>query len=93
MLITISRFCSCFSALNNTRKLLDTNQSADGISCPNGIRFLTAIWITFGPVIMETNESNITADSVWQVMKARYNLFCTYFSIVTCSSMFSTRRS
>ena len=79
------RSLHCFSALNNTRKLLDTNQSADGISCLNGIRFLTAIWITFGHVIMETNESNITADTVWQVIIARYNLFCTYLQILALS--------
>ena len=63
----VVRSLHCFSALNNSRKLLNTNQSPNGISCLSGIRFLTAFWTTFSHIILETNENNVTADFAWQV--------------------------
>lgn len=57
----------CFSALNNTRQVMNMRPASDAISCLAGIRFLTSAWITFGHVLLSTIDNNITVGTMYQV--------------------------
>jgi len=40
----------CFSALNNSRKILSmrVSSSSDNLSCIHGIRFISTLWVVIG---------------------------------------------
>lgn len=61
------RTLHCFSALNNSRAILSTAQSSEEISCLNGIRFITAIWIVISHSCWAGVDRNITSDTGFQV--------------------------
>ena len=61
------RTLHCFSALNNSRAILSTAQSPEEITCLNGIRFITAIWLVFGHSCLTFADRNITSDTGFQV--------------------------
>jgi len=48
------RILHCFSALNNTRKLLSTKSSSDSFTCIHGIRLLSTTWVVMGHSWMMT---------------------------------------
>ena len=48
------RVLNCFSALNNSRKLFSTKDDVkDSLSCLNGIRALSTLWIVFHHMTLE----------------------------------------
>ena len=69
------RILHCFSALNNTRKLLSTKSSSDSFTCIHGIRLLSTTWVVMGHSWLMTyyqyNYNLITGsvkvfDTIWK---------------------------
>ena len=64
------RVLHCFSAVNNTRKLLTTRPSSDNLGCVHGIRVLSTTWVVMGHtyfiLLFTPVVTNITLDDVRQ---------------------------
>jgi len=57
------RALHCFSALNNSRKLLATTKSSENFGCVNGIRVISTTWVVMGHsyyVLVLASYSNIS---------------------------------
>ena len=47
----LGQFLLCFSLYTNGCKLLNTKQSAETLSCLNGIRVISMMWVILGHTI------------------------------------------
>ena len=68
------RVLHCFSAVNNTRKLLTTRPSSDNLGCVHGIRVLSTTWVVMGhtyfillftPVVTNITLGDVRQSSVY----------------------------
>ena len=51
------RVLNCFSALNNSRKIISTKDNVkDSLSCLHGIRALSTLWLVFYHMILENMD-------------------------------------
>lgn len=70
------RCLHCFSALNNSRKMLDMKQQSDGFSSLNAIRFLTAVWLVFDHSVLAITERNVTMGATYEVIYFHLTFLC-----------------